>query len=798
MKSSKLFFLLVLMACWISSVYGEHENIAKGKKYTLDPKPNYQYCTDPGDAIQLTDGVYTKGYFWTQPSTVGWSGVNPAYITIDLEAVEPISGVSFNTAAGVAGVEWPISILILVSDDGTTWSPVGDLMELSAQNGQPKTAGYSEHRFWTEELKTCGRYVKLIVSGGGAFIFADEIEVYRGAAEFLAQPPTGRKIEDVPGFFREVLVTQCVKRRLRNDLAAVRGALQDIPERAELEKELDAIDKEIPKIQPAQTQDFRTILPLNSLHKRIFSVQGAIWRKKGHKPLISWQKNRWDMLSPTEPPQGEGVQIDVAMMKNEYRSAAFNLSNSGPDDLALNVTILGLPGGPNPDYITVHDVPFTDTKSGIPVAAALPMARKMEQYYRLEMLPGMTRQVWLTFHSKDIPAGQYTGEIAITKNMARIPVKLRIYPFTFPNRPTLHLGGWDYTDQDAHYEVTPENQTEFILHLREHFVDTPWATGSVMPVGEYDGQGNMTKEPSTDNFQKWLTRWSDARNYFVFAAVGNHFGGFEMGTPPFKQAVSQWITWWVNTLAKWNIKPQQLGLLLVDEPRSSEDDKIIIEYAKVIKAAQPNVVIWEDPIWQEPWKATPELFELSTTLCPNLPMWIGQGEPFADFYVKQRQAGRILWFYSCSGPGKLLDPYSYHRMQHWFCWKYQAQGSGFWAFGDSNGAPSWNEYLSNVGAYTPLFLDKDSVIGGKHMEAIREGIEDYEYLRMLRDRIVEVQAKGAKGKVVDSAKRLLDTAADRVTSCMRSSDMIQWGQAKDRSIADTVRLEVLEILSELE
>lgn len=799
MKSSKQLFVLVLIACWIPSACGEQQNIAKGRKYTLDPKPSYQYCTDAGDKVQLTDGVYTEGYFWTQAGTVGWSNVNPACITIDLEAVEPIRGVSFSTAAGVAGVHWPASILILVSDDDKTWVYAGDLVVLSARNGQPRIEGYSGHRFRTDELRTRGRYVKLLVRRSGAFIFVDEIEVYRGSDEFLAEPPAGHKIEDVTDFFREVLVTQCVKRRLRNDLAAVREALRDIPERAELDKQLDAIEKEIPDVKQAQIRDFRTIFPLNSLHNRIFSVQGAIWRKKGLKQLVAWQKNRWDMLSPTEQPDGDGAQINVAMMRNEYRSAAFNLSNPGPEDLDLNAAILGLPGGPNPDYITVHDVPFTDTKSGIPVAAALPLAKKTEQHFRFEISAGMTRQVWLTLHPKDIPAGEYSGEIVITNHLVHIPIKLKIYPFTFPDQPTLHLGGWDYTDQDNHYEVTPENRTALISHLREHFVDTPWAIpGSVMPQGEYDGQGNMTKEPSTENFRKWLMRWPDARNYYVFASVGNRFGGFEMGTPPFRKAVSQWITWWVDALAKWNIKPGQLGLLLVDEPHSHEQDKTIIEYARVIKAAQPKVVIWEDPTWREPWKATPELFELSTVLCPNLPTWIGQGKQFADFYVKQRDAGRILWFYSCSGPGRLLDPYSYHRMQHWFCWKYQARGSCFWAFGDSNGASSWNEYLSKLGAYTPLFLDRASVTGGKHMEAIREGIEDYEYLRMLRDRIAEVEGKGVKSKAVDSAKKLVDTAADRVTSCMLKPDMIHWSQVKDRSIADAVRLDVLEMLVELE
>lgn len=794
----KQLFVLVFITCWVPSACGEQQNIAKGKKYALDPKPGYRYCTDPGDKIQLTDGVYTEGYFWTQGSTVGWSGVNPAYITIDLEAVEPICGVSFSTAAGVAGVHWPVSILILVSDDNKTWLYAGDLVVLSARKDQPKTEGYSEHRFWTDELRTRGRYVKLVVSGSGAYIFVDEIEVYRGSDDFLAEPPSGRRIKDVTDFFCEVIVTQCVKRRLRNDLAAVRGAIQDISESAGLVKELNAIEEKIPDVKQTQARDFKTIFPINSLHRRIFSVQAAIWRKKGLKQLVAWQKNHWDMLSPTEQPNRNTAKIDVAMMRNEYRSAAFNLSNPGPDDLQLDIAILGLPGGLNPDYISVHDVPFTDTKSGVPIAAALPLAKKAEENFRFEIPTGMTRQVWLTFHPKDIPAGEYSGEIAITNDVVRIPVKLKIYPFTFPDQPTLHLGGWDYTDQDNRYEVTPENRTAFISHLREHFVDTPWATGSVMPRGKYDKQGNMTEKPSFENFQKWITRWPDTRNYYVFAAVGNRFGGFEMGTAPFRKAVSQWITWWVDKLTEWNIKPQQLGLLLVDEPHSHEQDKIIIEYAGVIKAAQPKVVIWEDPTWRQPWKATSELFELSTVLCPNLPMWIGQGKEFTDFYIRQRDAGRILWFYSCSGPGKLLDPYSYHRMQHWFCWKYQACGSGFWAFGDSNGASSWNEYLSKLGAYTPLFLDRESVTGGKHMEAIREGIEDYEYLRMLRDRIAEVEAKGLKNKSLDSARKLMDTAADRVTSCMLKPDMIFWGKTKDRSIADAVRIEILEMLAELD
>jgi hypothetical protein len=62
-----LWLALVLMGGWQQS-----RNIALHCPYTLQPAPNYRYCTDPDDRIQLTDGNYTQGYFWTQKSTVGW------------------------------------------------------------------------------------------------------------------------------------------------------------------------------------------------------------------------------------------------------------------------------------------------------------------------------------------------------------------------------------------------------------------------------------------------------------------------------------------------------------------------------------------------------------------------------------------------------------------------------------------------------------------------------------------------------------------------------------------------------
>ena len=106
------------------------ENVALGATYTIWPAPNYSHCTDPGDTSQLTDGQSTAGYFWTQKGTVGWQSTPYAVITVDLGRIEPISGVALTTAAGVAGVTWPLAIHVLASDDGKTYRDAGELSDL--------------------------------------------------------------------------------------------------------------------------------------------------------------------------------------------------------------------------------------------------------------------------------------------------------------------------------------------------------------------------------------------------------------------------------------------------------------------------------------------------------------------------------------------------------------------------------------------------------------------------------------------------------------------------------------------
>jgi len=564
-------------------------------------------------------------------------------------------------------------------------------------------------------------------------------------------------------------------------------------------EELNAIEREMSTLPRRYDPHFRAILPLNLLHERLFRTQARLWRAMNAAPLVVWQTGLWDPLPLTQAPlRPSRPAVKVAMMLNEYRAGAFNISNAGDRPVSVQLKIIGLPGGDNPPYITVHEVAWTDTKRGMPVAAALPRAKRNGKGFVIHVPSGMTRQVWLTFHPVKVVPGSHRGHIVLTTGQTTqaVPLTLRLFPMRFPDRPTLHLGGWDYTDLDAVYDITRQNQSQVLAHLREHFVDSPWATAAVLTPVQYDAEGNMIAKPNTFHFDRWLSRWPHARQYCVFAAVGNRFADSLMGTPEFEKKVGIWISFWAAHMRQKGLKPGQLNILLVDEPSEPQQDRIILAWARAIRDANTGVKIWEDPLHADPAAADQEMMESCDVLCPNRVLFLTSNESYRAFYVTRHRKGTELAFYSCSGPVRLLDPYSYHRLQAWSCWQYGAKSSYFWAFSDSGGGSSWNEYAARGTAFVPFFLDAASVTPGKHMEALREGAEDYEYLVMLQKEVVAAKKRGVAGQALDHARKLLAKAPDRVCNAP-GANTFEWAPKKDRTLADRVRVEVLEAIAAL-
>jgi len=543
----------------------KYENVALGKPYTLYPKPNYEHSADPEDKTQLTDGIYTKGYFWTQKSTVGWrTKINPLVITIDLGKIEPICGVSYNTAAWKeAQVGWPVSISILVSDDGCSYYPAGDLVSLSNRYDMPNTPiEYSVHRYWTDKLKTHGRYVQFVVDAGeGELSFVDEIEVYRGTPDLLSLPLSGPEIPGGDLYFKHYSNDIGVNSRLNLDIYQAKEAVKEAGLSKEgtelLLNELAGLEVEIGALPPTDSDSFQAVMPINDLEAKIYAVRGKIKHLQGLPTLQAWVNNPYDFITPAQGPDKDSKdQISVQMMRNEWRSAVVNLTNSSEDQLNVYIRIDGLPGGTNPEYINVYQVAWTDTREHIPVAAALIEAKRDSNGYFVSIPAGMTRQVWLSFHPETISAGIYNGHVSIIgchNNVMDIPLTWRLFPMAFPQQPTLHFGGWDFTDSLS-YGITEMNREAVIKHLQERFVDSPWGFPDVLKIGAFDAEGNMVAS-STQRFDTWVGKWPHARRYCIYLNVPESLDGSIGGSYKFNTRVASWIDYWVNHAISVGIKP---------------------------------------------------------------------------------------------------------------------------------------------------------------------------------------------------------------------------------------------------
>jgi len=794
-----LTLLCVLLAVCSAAGGRAAPNLALGKPYTLLPAPNYSHCTDPGDKVQLTDGKHVEGYFWVQKGCVGWQHTGFASITVDLGKVEPISGAAYTTAAGKASVHWPKAVHIQVSDDGEHFYEAGELVSAHLASKGPWPKGYAVLRLVASNLKTHGRYVRFLVIGE-PYIFCDEVEVFAGPPELLQEPLQGLVLSTDPAEAAKLLrIEDSIRARFAADCSALKAEIESARLPAETRQrfleQLEHLRLQLAKEAPGLVKpDFKAVLPFNETHRRLFELQAALWNAQGLPDFDAWIMDRWApvaLFGPPRKPSGKPL-LEFIAMRGEYRSAACLLYSTSAGPRSVTLRLRELPEQALAS-LEAFRIPWTDTREGTPVADALVPLEKTQAGWRLELLPGLPQLVWFTFHPLELPAGEYSGRLELAVpggEPVELLLRLKVSPLAFPQQTSLLAGGWSYTDGKGHLGVTQANRSALLKMLQSHFVNAPWAQGSVLFTQRFTASG---VELDTQSFDDWVAQWPRAKAYYVFLNVPSSFSGAALGTPAFDERVGEWIKAWVAHWRTLQLAPSQVRLLLLDEPRPGMDIKPIVAWSKALHKAVPEIVVWEDPIYLAPEEAPGELWPASDVLCPNRIQWLEHRETFRRFYLHQQAQGKTLNFYSCSGPVRLFDPYTYYLLQPWHAWQLGATGSFFWSLSDNAGTSSWNEYAAPRTTYAPLFLDEQSAWSARHFEAFREGIQDYEYLALLKAAL----AKAPPSPLRAEAEHLLKAGPERVLSA-EGWDDINWTDPKQRSVADEVRLQVLDLLEKLE
>ncbi len=790
------------------------QNLAQGVKYQCVTAPNYWGWKNPqhGDLGQLTDGKLCdtwrtdEGEIYSLRSSMGWSGTAPI-VVFDLGRVQSIGGIGLHTVLSLWGPWWPATVTVLVSDDNTNFYQAGSIKKITPNQLDPAVSddvvqasidreltqrGHQPSTHWLRlsGLSGRGRYVALVMSpvADTGTIVIDEVEIYPGSAEALSAPRPAQVFSEGPAGWKSYRLFQAIDERVTRDIAALRasvGASSVSPEqKAALERKLDQSAAKRSELPVPSSEGFRAILPLNDLHREVFAVQAELWRGQGLPPIAVWHSHRWDPLSPIMQPDRQAAQLHIVLEKNAVRSDVLNLSNA--EGRPRTVRLRGL----SSDYFDVFDVPLVDTHALEPVASALVPLSTIEDAYQVEIPAGMTRQIWIRCRSKNLPAGRSESTIKLTSPddpawSAEVPITIEVVNVRLPDAFSLHLGGWDYPVAGT-YQVTQQNLGPYVAMLRQYGVNTTWSSNA-MPTGQYDVEGNLAAPPSRTAMDGWLARFPDAKLY-----CSTNFGDVAMDDPHRDKKRAAWAADWSAYLQTKRISPDRVAFLIRDEPISEKELKIILDVGQAIKRGEPRFKIFNDLHWSDPTAAPPVIDSVMREACDiqcfGVEHYLKSAEANAHFMERHQRPDLQWWCYTGGSSHRLADPYVAYLLRSWFCFDRGLTGAHFWAFGDGHGGFSFNEYLNDGPTHSPLYLQPDGVLASKSMEAMREGAQDYELLMMLRQRAQQ------SGDAADIQRTLSDEVATVLQA--HRVDQWNWNVAKDRSLADAVRIRVLRQLEQ--
>ncbi len=427
---------------------------------------------------------------------------------------------------------------------------------------------------------------------------------------------------------------------------------------------------------------------------------------------------------------------------------------------------------------------------------------------------GQNTPFWLSIRvKKGCPRGTYPFTVSIactdaggTKKTLTIPVRVRIFGFSLPDAHSIKTAfGFSAGLACAYHGISKNEKRRelfdcYMQSFREHRI-SPYSFAPYDPIRisfpKTVAKGTKTLGPDqvkvdfsawTKQARKYLDQYHfDSFRLRLRGLGGGTFhsrsygsiGQYKQGSAEYRMLLKAYASQIENHLRK-NGWLDEAFVYWFDEPQE-KDYEFVQEGMKEIHLAAPGLqrMLTEEPI--------DELKPYVDIWCPVLHN--GEKEAIAE----RLKAGDTVWWYVCCGPkapylGLFIDhPATDLRTWVWLSWKYGVTGllvwqSNYWtsscAYPDKRQDP-WKDpmsYQSGYGRpagyigywgngdgrflYPPQNCTPGTIappVDSIRWEMLREGIEDYEYLTLLR-KLIE-RKKGAAGVKIAQYKKLLEVPA---------------------------------------
>ena len=411
-----------------------------------------------------------------------------------------------------------------------------------------------------------------------------------------------------------------------------------------------------------------------------------------------------------------------------------------------------------PDWYPDPLIPYREASGANPTLRAMPF----------DLPAGETHGFWVDIDvPTGVPAGQYRGTYRVTceSGEARdVPVALTVWDFSLPQTPSLVTAFGSPADRMRSYyrqraEVSKETEPsdweaverQCAELLSEHRQDATPPAEMLRPVAQAEGSFRIPPE-QVRALREFVDR------YHVNALQIPHPSSVIKDPEAQGEKLRAWLAAFDMAARELDRPHVVFFIYLRDEPNTREDYEYVQKWGRAIRAAQSVAKIMVvEQTWTEPGKggadsAWGDLYGAVDIWCPLFSL-------HRQDSAAQRQAlGETIWTYTalCQGtptPWWHIDyPLLNYRVPAWMAWRDGMKGLLYWgglSYWRQTDDP-WRHVPIYTGSGRPQQGEKGIAFNGEgslvyparavgyegivptiRLKALRDGIEDYEYLAIL-------------------------------------------------------------------
>lgn len=491
-----------------------------------------------------------------------------------------------------------------------------------------------------------------------------------------------------------------------------------------LKNDLDILRKKTAVFMP-EKRDPKKGMPFFAPEKELGTIFAAELQKKypNEKIVISEVADPLKSQSAyTMPTSACSDKITVSGMKNEVEIFALNLVNVTQNE---ETVVLQMPSDME---IIPRLATHIETDRKITVDDALIRIRPDKDGKLSVTVPaGMTRQLYFNVKLNK----NCSGNLIIGNK--KILLNCNVSATEYPKISPMTLFGYAYPDRfnfTKHIDKTRKFRNEMHNNLAH-----PYQFSAPLPVFDKDNNF-MPEKMDWKKMDQHLSMTEAPQHALITLSVHSPaHTKFSIGTdkgnaialhsPEWNRRITLWVQSLVKGFAERGIGYDRFGVMLSDEPT---ENKItyLKKLADVIRKADPKIRIYSNFNSSIPTKSLKNFTSIFDIIAPHI------SEMSPENMKILKESGKELWSYLVQNrsypPYQLRDNFQILRKEN-------IKGFSYWCFYDNY--PSWTP--SGEQSYSIVYPgDSEEWIPSKRSEAIREGIEIYTLMTLLKEKNPEI------------------------------------------------------------